>query len=332
MPIVDHNTDFGSAFQSVLYTISGADPSEVAEVEVFANNILQGKKRYRGASSYSVNIAPYLQSSFRIEPLNAGGWLRKTTGQRCVTASIGYRDERTTARLMTAGISTLSIGNWLLSGPRRKRIKATETDEVSFIGSGNLFVRVEIITRQQFLFSFDTETLISTNDMVTLCISGWEIDDYLRGLAGLNLSFEDLYSVEVSVMNGSTLYLPPITWMGDLTPGGVRVKWINRLGAIDCYTFRGTHTKLEKIDKDTVQLSTGLRQVGAKVTTEHTVFSDYESDEALQWIAGVVSAPRVWVDGTEVVTTSDKVGVLNATPGQIELTYNACRTLRAQSL
>lgn len=332
MPIIDHNTDFGSAFQPIIYTITGADPAEVSEVEVYANNILQGKKRYRGASSYSVNIAPYLHSSFNITPINAGGWLRKTTTERCVSAAIGYSGERTTAHLMTASIKPVTAGNWLTETPLRKRLKVNERDEISFIGSGNLFVRVEIITRQQFLFKFDTETLISTNDMMALCISGMEIDAYMRGLAGMNLSFGDLHSVSATVMNGSTQYLPAVQWLGDQVSGGVRAQWINKHGTIDCYTFRGDHIVKEKTAKDTAQLGGGIRQVGAEVTTEHMVYSDRESDETLQWLAGIISSPRVWMNGAEVVVTSDGTTIQNTIPGQIELTYTDSRTIKAQTL
>lgn len=333
MPIIDHNKDFGSAFTPVLYEITGADPNETTEVEVYADNILQGKKRYRGAMTYPVNIAPYLHSSFRIVPFNAGGWLRKSTEQRCVTAAIGYAGERTTARLVTAGVRSLTIGSWLFEGPCRRCVKATEFDEVSFIGSGNLSVHVELITRQRFRFEFDSDTLISTNDMITLCLSGAEVDTYLRGLAGLSLSFADLYSITATVRDGSTIYLPPIVWLADHVAAGVRIQWINRLGAVDCYTFRGNHTTQEKTSKDTAQMNSGLRQIGAEVTVEHTVFSDYENDETLRWVAGVVSAPRVWADGEEVVVTSEAANVRNPEkPGQIELKYSEIEPIRMQTL
>lgn len=332
MPIIDYNTDFCPAFRPVLYEITGADPDEATEVAVYANDILQGTKRYRGASVYSVNIAPYLQGCFRVEPLNAGGWLRKTTAQRCVSAAVGYAGERTTARLTTAGIEAVPAGSWLFDGPCRRRLKATELDEVSFVGLGNLSAHVELVTRQQFRFEFDTDALLSSNDMVTLCVSGAEVDTYLRGLSGLGLSFDDLYSIRATVMAGSTAYLPSVVWLADRVPTGVRMQWINRLGAIDCYTFRGTHTAQEKTSKDRVQLGAGWWQAGAETTTEHTVFSDFENDDTLRWVAGVVSAPRVWADGVEVVVTSDAAGILCAAPGQIELAYTEKQTLRMQTL
>ena len=296
---VRYPADYASAFQKVVFELSGFSPDadDCVAVDIMEgyNNEASGVKYYYGHNLIEVDVSAYARAALKVEPVLWSGL--HLASVRSVPMSVrvgGYQSERV---LVCAATQPLPL-NTLLSDLSKRTIALDERDGIAFVSDEHEIVSdITIIDRkgtehyfEGMLFLYDKGVAVYGLDVAKVAIEAQE-----RGIAP-----EDIAQIIVGVKLGAEKQIR-VTYDVRSNTNGVRLAWVNHFGAIDYYTFPNI------IASHLVALPEDIIGEPRRSYTECEISSDIVPRKIAEALADIVPSPKVWIVEGDTYTPCEVV-------------------------
>ncbi len=322
---------YASAYRVAPIRFSAAE-DELVELDIYdgAKNTILGRRRFKGALSHEANIANYARGLLNVAP---------TYSVRCTFAHplnrvadlIVAAEETEVAVRLGAGIRTLYGWEKLSAPPETRRIAPGESDEIALLPEGDPLQA--------------TATLRGSGER-TLSIAAQEATEelsafYLKtddlagriGLTGKEL-VERYDTLDIRIATGEEDILTQRYRLVPPNPDGVRLCWWNTYGQIDYYTMQAVAVDGFDTQKERIRTASGYRTTGSRRERRMTLVSDFEPRATMEWLAEIVSSPKVWIERNRTSVRTDVLSSSVATHGtelcRLTLEVRECETVTFQ--
>lgn len=322
MKIVKYPTYYAPASGEVNFQIS-AEIDELVEIEILAgdDNTLIGKKRFRNATLYNVNVAGYARRQIDVTPQRPSSisFAQPTDRLSKITIRSGSVQGST---VVAAGNTSLDSYIKLSASPATIPISRSQRDELTLLVDDGLPLSVE--ARLHGRNGDRTLTIIDTQEvdgLLVICLNMTQLDAKLRTLEYGTLS--DFDNMEVALMiDTDQLFAQKYVFIPD-KPDQIRLCWWNSFGQIDYYTWR-QQTQIDLYsEKNRIYTQQGYKTIQNKSEQHRHLFSGFISRKTMDWISEIITAPRVWIDhGSSIEPIeilSDQITTFDENLLQIEL-------------
>ena len=322
MKIVKYPTYYAPASGEVNFQIS-AEIDELVEIEILAgdDNTLIGKKRFRNATLYNVNVAGYARRQIDVTPQRPSSisFAQPTDRLSKITIRSGSVQGST---VVAAGNTSLDSYIKLSASPATIPISRSQRDELTLLVDDGLPLSVE--ARLHGRNGDRTLTIIDTQEvggLLVICLNMTQLDAKLRTLEYGTLS--DFDKMEVALMiDTDQLFAQKYVFIPD-KPDQIRLCWWNSFGQIDYYTWR-QQTQIDLYsEKNRIYTQQGYKTIQNKSEQHRHLFSGFISRKTMDWISEIITAPRVWIDhGSSIEPIeilSDQITTFDENLLQIEL-------------
>lgn len=323
MKIVKYPTYYAPASGEVNFQIS-AEIDELVEIEILAgdDNTLIGKKRFRNATLYNVNVAGYARRQIDVTPQRPSSisFAQPTDRLSKITIRSGSVQGST---VVAAGNTSLDSYIKLSASPETIPISRSQRDELALLVDDGLPLSVE--ARLHGRNGDKTLTIIDTQEvggLLVICLNMTQLDAKLRTLEYGTLS--DFDNMEVALMiDTDQLFAQKYVFIPD-QPNQIRLCWWNSFGQIDYYTWR-QQTQVDLYsEKNCIYTQQGYKTIQNKSEQHRHLFSGFISRKTMDWISEIITAPRVWIDhGSSIEPIeilSDQITTFDNNLLQIDLT------------
>lgn len=322
MKIVKYPTYYAPASGEVNFQIS-AEIDELVEIEILAgdDNSLIGKKRFRNATLYNVNVAGYARRQIDVTPQRPSSisFAQPTDRLSKITIRSGSVQGST---VVAAGNTSLDSYIKLSASPETIPISRSQRDELALLVDDGLPLSVE--ARLHGRNGDKTLTIIDTQEvggLLVICLNMTQLDAKLRTLEYGTLS--DFDNMEVALMiDTDQLFAQKYVFIPD-QPNQIRLCWWNSFGQIDYYTWR-QQTQVDLYsEKNRIYTQQGYKTIQNKSEQHRHLFSGFISRKTMDWISEIITAPCVWIDhGSSIEPIeilSDQITTFDENLLQIEL-------------
>lgn len=322
MKIVKYPTYYAPASGEVNFQIS-AEIDELVEIEILAgdDNTLIGKKRFRNATLYNVNVAGYARRQIDVTPQRPSSisFAQPTDRLSKITIRSGSVQGST---VVAAGNTSLDSYIKLSASPATIPISRSQRDELALLVDDGLPLSVE--ARLHGRNGDKTLTIIDTQEvggLLVICLNMTQLDAKLRTLEYGTLS--DFDNMEVALMiDTDQLFAQKYVFIPD-QPNQIRLCWWNSFGQIDYYTWR-QQTQVDLYsEKNRIYTQQGYKTIQNKSEQHRHLFSGFISRKTMDWISEIITAPCVWIDhGSSIEPIeilSDQITTFDENLLQIEL-------------
>lgn len=282
-------SDYSSVFEANLYSISAVDAATPFTVEfrlADSSSTLIGAKRFSGSSTVEANISRYLSRLLRPAPVVADNRIVRPEG-RTLEACAVCGGQMTPATLYTVAAQALRKRS-LLSILTDRRIASGQTDEIAFTASSGDALSVvcsfpdvgeDIVVHSAvadadgiWVFALDADALVAFSSFPEQ-IRNFDI--------GLRVAGTDLGKIKYA-------YSP-------VAPRCVRLAWLNRLGAIDYFSFPAAVKESFVCSRRTANLPSGLKTADTEGYKLTEVVSGPLPRAQAEAISGLFASPLVWL-------------------------------------
>lgn len=322
MKIVKYPTYYAPASGEVNFQVS-AEIDELVEIEILAgdDNTLIGKKRFRNATLYNVNVTGYARRQIDVTPQRPSSisFAQPTDRLSKITIRSGSVQGST---VVAAGNNPLDSYIKLSASPETIPISRSQRDELALLVDDGLPLSVE--ARLHGRNGDKTLTIIDTQEvgeLSVICLNMTQLDAKLRTLEYGTLS--DFDNMEVALMiDTDQLFAQKYVFIPD-KPDQIRLCWWNSFGQIDYYTWR-QQTQIDLYsEKNRIYTQQGYKTIQNKSEQHRHLFSGFISRKTMDWISEIITAPRVWIDhGSSIEPIeilSDQITTFDENLLQIEL-------------
>lgn len=322
MKIVKYPTYYAPASGEVNFQIS-AEIDELVEIEILAgdDNTLIGKKRFRNATLYNVNVAGYARRQIDVTPQRPSSisFAQPTDRLSKITIRSGSVQGST---VVAAGNNPLDSYIKLSASPETIPISRSQRDELALLVDDGLPLSVE--ARLHGRNGDKTLTIIDTQEvggLLVICLNMTQLDAKLHTLEYGTLS--DFDNMEVALMiDTDQLFAQKYVFIPD-QPNQIRLCWWNSFGQIDYYTWR-QQTQVDLYsEKNRIYTQQGYKTIQNKSEQHRHLFSGFISRKTMDWISEIITAPCVWIDhGSSIEPIeilSDQITTFDENLLQIEL-------------
>lgn len=285
---------YSSVRKPVLFTIDRT-PGTVCEVSI------NGYRKLLTDGMRSVNVAHYYESDFDIRPEIAPGEMWKVFDgreTRRVIDAVVQADGVTSESVPLVSADAQPSPDRFMSDLRRRMAAAGEVDEIP------------VWLTQPAVLAYGDERLSLTEGV---------------SFVAFRIPEAAPARFEVSLLTTEGELLDRIDY--ELTAGGgVRMAWVNALGAVDCWTFENRQKATMKITKTQIYAERGYVPTSIQAETTYTVCSQALSEQVLEVLGRVFVSERVWVmaeaEIREVDVVSDTATLYEAErPSLIQVEY-----------
>jgi hypothetical protein len=184
----------------------------------------------------------------------------------------------------------------LSDGPTVHTLAPGEADEVSVMGSTSTRIYYDL-----FAFRGDRELdlILSSVSMPTLYMVSMAVnyEDLVRLVEQQQAAYGRIgeWDAVVVATRRDGVVVPLRRWeLVERGPRAVRLCWVNAYGALDYHTFE--HTGRRSVVSEKSRVCTDGYEVGDSAARRlFTVRSEWVDAATLEWLAGVVTSPRVWL-------------------------------------
>lgn len=322
MKIVKYPTYYAPASGEVNFQIS-AEIDELVEIEILAgdDNTLIGKKRFRNATLYNVNVAGYARRQIDVTPQRPSSISFAQPANRLSKITIRSGSVQGST-VVAAGNNPLDSYIKLSASPETIPISRSQRDELALLVDDGLPLSVE--ARLHGRNGDKTLTIIDTQEvggLLVICLNMKQLDAKLRMLEYGTLS--DFDNMEVALMiDTDQLFAQKYVFIPD-KPDQIRLCWWNSFGQIDYYTWR-QQTQIDLYsEKNRIYTQQGYKTIQNKSEQHRHLFSGFISRKTMDWISEIITAPRVWIDhGSSIEPIeilSDQITTFDENLLQIEL-------------
>ena len=291
MKIVKYPTYYAPASGEVNFQIS-AEIDELVEIEILAgdDNTLIGKKRFRNATLYNVNVAGYARRQIDVTPQRPSSisFAQPTDRLSKITIRSGSVQGST---VVAAGNTSLDSYIKLSASPATIPISRSQRDELTLLVDDGLPLSVE--ARLHGRNGDRTLTIIDTQEvggLLVICLNMTQLDAKLRTLEYGTLS--DFDNMEVALMiDTDQLFAQKYVFIPD-QPDQIRLCWWNSFGQIDYYTWRQqTQVDLYSEKNRIYTQQKDIKLFKTRVNNIDIYFLD--SSAAKQWTGSAKSLQRL---------------------------------------
>ncbi|MDR0907569.1 MAG: hypothetical protein LBM63_03030 [Rikenellaceae bacterium] len=318
---------YQSAFRPARFTLVAVNAPAGLDVNVLptTGNEVLGTKRIYGEGQFTVNVAPYLCAQLAPEPLCGEPMGLVLDERRYVGCRVRVSGVHSPVVFLTAGTHDAPIGATLSASPAQLTIRPREKDEIAVITDG--YSVKPYVTFSHNGSEYTDEVFLSNYGagVHTFVIDEAVVAQKFATQTGLAEEQMRAFTVvlRVTQSDGNYVYLRRNYTVERVPHTGQRLAWINRYGAVDYYTFPTTETRTLSGGRGRILSSEGWSAVTTEAERWTTLVSDYEQAETLEWLAEVLSSPRVWaIEGsvaTEIDVADGAVSFDPSKPGNMTL-------------
>lgn len=293
MEISSATTGFVNAFGGIPYTIS-ATPQELVEVSIFGSNEAGGTlaiKSMSGQSSYVINVAPFIYQYLSVVPLRGAG-IEPILTDRVLGVFIGLKSGASTlyspyARAY-AGVKRVDKHR-PMSDRFQRSVVVGEIDEVStLVEDGRFKIRYKITFRSGGNAVVDSADLYASYQMVVAVVD--------TKFWAARYPDKKIDKIEVAFDNGTDFTIIGIFKFEDKKSDTVTLKWVNKYGAVDSYSFDNLHQKTFCVDNRKIYHNDEAHVIAGSAYTEFQISSRCEPPTVIEWLSEIIRSPRVWMD------------------------------------
>jgi len=188
---------------------------------------------------------------------------------------------------------------FLTNAPTNQKIRSDEYAELSVLTyalAGSPFGRITSTRVNGSTQNYDTGVLTPVKNRITMPV-----------IFPSGETFSNVVKLACSILIGTGIQTEGRYFFTDQTTkkNPVRMGWLNLLGGIDRYTFTGNQHKQINTERDTftkeLDFPYSREDRGESVlrtvsSSEITVFSDFEPESTLYWLAEILTSPEVWIE------------------------------------
>ena len=265
-----------------------AGAQELVELDIYdhADERIVGRRRFKGQTSYDVNVAGYARSQFDVRPLYAVECTFAKPAGRIVRTTVRSAEAQASAPLC-AGTRTLFEWDALSAAPTAVKIAPNESDEIAVLPGGSALI-AQAVLRGSSQRSIELASQASTDDLSVFYLKAQVENDG-------NDSLDRYGSMEIRIASGDETVLTREYRFVPHYAGDVRLCWWNTFGQIDYYTMRRPLAEGFAIGKERVLTAEGYAVTASRRESRMRLVSDYESEKTMRWLCGLLNAPKVWI-------------------------------------
>ncbi len=293
MTVTTYPADYSSAFGDAIFVVRGvsADADKGAQVQILSASSTTplGTKYFFNTSLIRVNVASYARAYLKIEPPTIAGL--QTLPKRAVALRVGADGTYSASRYVALGADTLSQGV-LLSDVAQRRLSPGEVDEITFIPpSGDVWIHITATDSKRKSYTWRTLPCVASGGMVSYVA---DFDSMaLQAQSEGGLVPEEIVKFKAEVLFGA---LTAFTMNYEVVPNpqGVRLAWVNRYGAVDCYTFPVESKNRIRVQRHTENTARGSAITEGNAWWEQTLSAGLCNRNEAECLAAIATAPNVW--------------------------------------
>ena len=316
-----------SVFEPLLYTISNPDNLSV-DAEVFSTNETSalGIKRIPASTYASFNIAGYLRRRLNPTPFTTDSFGLFSDPLRTITVAVRCGSAISPVRTFSAATSKLYDNQYLSDMPCNRSIAWHENDEISlYIPDSSLYYKLTLSGPSKIIFSSPRHTF--SRGIVSLCI---DMKTLYSRLINYNTTPEDYHSMCIEIYNGNQ-QLISLHYTLNTNPSAssnTRLCWLNRLGAIDFFSFSKPSDTSLSVSKEHCLCHDTLAVSNLSASTQFKVSSGFLPQNTLNPVAAIISSPRVWMVNQNTLIpidiTSDSLHFSHSALNSVEISFRPC--------
>ena len=237
----------------------------------------------------------------------------------------------------------MGVAKFLTNAPALQRLRAGEKAELSVLTYG--LAPTDILNGRTAVYrTSGVVTIVDTPPIFAPTIFKSRITLSVVFPVAEPFSSVNRLDVSTCLNNGVATEIKSFYMDTQVRTRAVRIGWLNLLGGVDHYTFRGAKSRLITAENSTYikELAypvdaedRGESVLGSSITDERTLVSEFETESTFIWLSEILSSPVVWVveGGTRlpIVVTSTSVPVENDKLIQMELKYRTANERIAQN-
>lgn len=326
MQLISYPSNFSSAFCSNNYTFSGVNINQIVNISVMkssAPNVILGTKRFKGETSFDVNVTNYIRRELNPKPK-----AQQTTGfffddGRNVSVQLRWGASVNNLSQITTFVSAhenLQTATLLSLWNEKRTIAKGEFDEVSFTISNGDRVRAQIVVKDG---RNTTKNIYLTSTKLGVLSLLINVDNLLLSSPNPSTAEEIIAKIYINENLIGTVNYEIISHSNS----AVRLCWLNSLGVIDFHTFDVVGQERIVCDKKRIQESQGFRTVSANTSREIDLVTACLPKKQTDVLAEIISSTRVWrvinnnFQKIDVVTDSAKIYGIELKPLNITIRY-----------
>jgi len=317
---------YASAYKAAPVRISASE-DELVELDIYdgTKSAVMGRRRFAGATSYDANIANYARSMLDVAPLYG---IRSTFARpRNRSADLIVAAGKTEAAVrLGAGIRTLFAWEKLSASPDIRKIAPGESDEIALLPDGHP-LQATATLRGNGERTLQIASQDGTEELTSFYLKTDDLAERF-GMTGNELA-ERYDTMDIRIADGEEeIFTQRYRFAASCE--GVRLCWWNTYGQIDYYTMRTTAEEGYETQKERTRTAEGYRTIGSRRERRMTLVSDFEPKETMEWLAELVSSPKVWIVGEAGSVRADVLSSSVATHGlklcRMTLEIRMCET------
>ena len=292
MKIIRTPARYASAYKAAQIRISATE-DELVELDIYdgAKNAVVGRRRFTGAKAYDANIANYARSLLDVAPLYGVRSTFAHPRNRYADLIVAAGETEAAVRL-GAGIRTLFAWEKLSASPDMRRIAPGESDEIALLPDGHP-LQATAILRGAGERTLQIAAQDGTEELTSFYL---KTDDLAERFGSTASELAERYeTMDIRIADGEEEIFTQRYRLAT-SSGGVRLCWWNTYGQIDYYTMRTTAEEGYETQKERTRTAEGYRTIGSR-RERMTLVSDFEPKETMEWLAEIVSSPKVWIVG-----------------------------------
>lgn len=297
--IISSPENYAPAFGDIIYELESTVASDNFEVEIYDSTLgnLLGVKRYTDMESYQVYVADYLQYQFDIEPLSSSACTLQEDVQKLKGVAIKVDgQELSEISWHTFAIEPAEQKTLMSAAPLSRRIAWNQQDELSIIAPDCEVTAIY--------------TLSGSGDDVVACETSLETDSGVVSLLtdmsyieqkiiDKGLSPDDFSMMTISLEVDDLQVAEIVYQIETAAEGDRRICWINKYGAMDYYSFEGSRQAQMQVSKTRIYSSEGYMVTSSEASKIITLYSRFEPEQTMTWLAEMLASPKVWMEGDD---------------------------------
>ena len=302
MKITQTPAPYASAYKNAPVRIS-ADENELVELDIYdgAKTGIIGRRRFTGAISHDANIANYARNLLSVSPLRSARCTFANPPGRTAELTVTAGESEVSVRL-AAGVRTLFGWEKLSASPDTRRIAPGESDEIPLLPDGSP-LEARATLRGDGEKTLPIASQEATDALTVFCL---RTDDLA---SRIDLTENELVrkydTLEISVGTGQEEILTQAYRLVPARSGTVRLCWWNTYGQIDYYTMQAIAAEGFETEKERIRTAEGFRTTGSRRVRKMILVSDFEPKETMEWLAEIVSSPKVWIADGPIPVAAD---------------------------
>ena len=255
-------------------------PARTLDVEIVdaRTGVLLAARRFYRAATIEIDVAPVLRRSVGFDPSPAAATGFRGAEDRCARVFLRVEQVESPVRTFLA-CERPAAGVLATDMPAARLLGSGEQEELTLL-PGAASVEVTAHADEQATAYRYAATDDPYPQLFRLCA-----DD-----------FPQARRLTLRVLSAGGAVLSTLRYgIAPPPPGGVRLAWHGRSGAVEHYTFPIVRTLAEEQRRTTAEGALAREFVAAEGEERLTLLSAYEPKATLRALAAIGTAPRIWI-------------------------------------